>query len=77
MITWPRTARFIHTTMEVHLVGPQSAEKDYRRLRGVVNQRISEALDNISRSVPALLVTIMKINVSRPGTPVGLAGCKH
>ena len=58
-------------------MGPQSAEKDYRRLRGVVNQRISEASDNISRSVPALLITMMILIVSRPGTLIGLVGCKH
>ena len=77
IITWPRIAKSIHTMMDFHLVGPRSKEKDFIRLRGVVNQGISEASNNILRFAPALLVTKSKLIVSRPGIPIGLAGCKH
>ena len=77
IMIWPRVAKFIHTMMGVHLVGPQPEEKDFIHLRGVGNQRISKASDNILRFALAVMVIITELIVSRPGIPIGLAGCKH
>lgn len=47
IIIWPRVAKSIHTMMEYPLVRPWSKEKDFRRLRGLVNQGILEASNDI------------------------------